>query len=843
MAKSLVTEDGTIFKPGAYSRYRVQSNPGGLATTGVLMLIGEADAGPDFTEESDLEETAQFGPDQSGDVRAKYGSGPLVDAFLAAVQAANDPNITGSFASAILVKTNVSARASGSLPKIGGGSYASLLAKSQGKAGNQILFQTVSSQAESLPTTGAFTFIPAVGTVAYGIRISGGADVGAGTLAANAQPPAVQAALDGISGLACSGGSNRNILTVSGTLLLDANPLANPGTNNVVVTRSVAWAATPVVGDTMVIPTGSVLAGGADQNVGAYVVTAVTSTSISATKLSDAGNGAAVIGTITAPVDVSPAVSAAAVTDVIAYAPLTVTLEAGAVIDGVGKSLEIAELATGTDLLSRTAFGLGTVTAVTWVSKSGTPKLLSAAAEYKVKLNLSRSSDGVSEEFIAGGDIGLKLSYLGTTATVTITDTALTTSVAGGSGSNLSIDLSDYTNIGDLAAFINSQTGYSCSPGNTALGLLPVSALDNVSAKPIASTWGAANGRIKMDAYRFYQAVAGGSFLAQVNDPAEQAGSGLPDVMASALFMSGGTRGSTSDADVTAGLAALETVQGNFLVPLFSRDATSDIADALTDSGSTYTIASIHAAARAHVTTMSTLKRRRNRQAWLSIAASFQDSQDAAANIASVRCGMAFQDFKNTAASGSLTQFLPWMGAVLGAGMQAAGFYRNIEGKGIGTSGVLSRAGDFNPKSDSQVESALKAGLMPAEKADGGGYTWISDQTTYGRDDNFVFNSMQAVYAADTVARTTAVRMEKAFKGQSPADIGAPVALSFLEGILGDMLRLKLIAPSDDAPKGFKNATVQIRGNAMYVSVEIKLATAIDFILIDFLVAPVVQTA
>jgi hypothetical protein len=85
--------------------------------------------------------------------------------------------------------------------------------------------------------------------------------------------------------------------------------------------------------------------------------------------------------------------------------------------------------------------------------------------------------------------------------------------------------------------------------------------------------------------------------------------------------------------------------------------------------------------------------------------------------------------------------------------------------------------------------------------------------------------------------------MEGAFVGQSVADISAAIALSFLEGIMADFLRLKLIAPSDDAPKGFKNAVIQVSGTAMIVSVEIKLAGAIYFIPISFLVSPVSQRA
>jgi hypothetical protein len=176
--------------------------------------------------------------------------------------------------------------------------------------------------------------------------------------------------------------------------------------------------------------------------------------------------------------------------------------------------------------------------------------------------------------------------------------------------------------------------------------------------------------------------------------------------------------------------------------------------------------------------------------------------------------------------------------------MQAVGFYKSIEYKGINTSGVLSRAGDFNPKSDGQLEAALQSGLLIAKPYPGGGFIWVSDQTTYGKDPNFVFNSVQAIYAADTVALTMAQRMEQAFVGQSLADVSASIAKSYAEAVLAELLRIKLLAPSDDgAQRGFKNLAVKIRGNAMFVSLEIKLASAIDFIKIDFLVSAVQQSA
>jgi hypothetical protein len=57
------------------------------------------------------------------------------------------------------------------------------------------------------------------------------------------------------------------------------------------------------------------------------------------------------------------------------------------------------------------------------------------------------------------------------------------------------------------------------------------------------------------------------------------------------------------------------------------------------------------------------------------------------------------------------------------------------------------------------------------------------------------------------------------------------------------MRRLKLITASNDAPKGFKNALINITGGTMIVSLEIKLAGALYFIPISVLVSKVQQSA
>lgn len=913
MAQSFATTLGTLIIPGAYPSISVITQPSGLATSGVVMLVGEADQGPDYTLESDLSLNA-FGPDQAAAVIAKYKSGPLVDAFLAGASPANDPEIAQSPSLFILAKTNVSAKASANMSTWAGGTYSVPLAdKGYGKLGNLVSFTIKQNVVEVVPTA-TFSFAPPTGTVSLDVRVNGGAAQSFNAIAAGTSPTAFVTALAGLTGATASGGAARAATTATGNTVTIAVTSGNSATFTISGTASV-WANNPVVGDTMVVATTATnIKGAGNQNAGSWIITAVTNSVITATKVMDAAAGS--LTTVTAPLGIAGAIVAGA-SDIICYAPVTITMNAANPIDGIGKSIEIASTANGgaTDVFARAAYTLTnaaaayspavSVTAAAWAANtayvvgnlvlngtnvyrctvagtsgtvaSGGPvgtayntnyadgtgalvwqlqgsmlAVVASASEYQPLLTVTRSVDGVNESIFGGGDIALRIGYKGTTATLTITPTTLSTSVVGGAGANLSITLANYSTINDLASFINSQTGYSCVAGTTLVGQFSPLALDEVSAANIGSSNGALVGRIKKDAAQFFLKVSQNSSTVQLGTGATPTVPvlGVPAPTTAPVFLSGGARGGSSNASVTGAIDALQKVRGNFLVPLFSRDAATDIVDPLgpfTDSSSTYTIDSINAYAKSHVILMSTLKRRRNRQAFLSKKDTFANVQTAAGNIASFRCAFHFQDVKTVNSAGNLVQQQPWMAAVLAACMQAAGFYKLIVNKGINCSGALQAGAtpaDFSDQDQTAMETALLSGLNPIEKAESGGFRWVSDQTTYGVDNNFVFNSIQAVYVADVVALTCAKRMQDKFKGKSIADISAPMAVSFMQAIMSDFLRLKLIAPSDDgAPGGFKNLKVQISGPALVVSCEVKIATGIYFIPISFLISAVQQAA
>ena len=838
MASQYTTSNGTtLIVPGAYADTKVVATPGNVAANGILMVVGEADSGPDYSQETDITQNS-FGPDQKADVLAKYGSGQLVDAFTGAVAASNDDNIKGSFTRFVIAKTNVSALAATTIPAIGGGIYANVVAKAGGKPGNLITRTITANAAEVGPSTGSVLLVSPQVITTLAARVNGAAEVTTASLTVGETPAGMVSAIDFLSGVTASGGVARTVIGSSSHSVTVGNISGYSATYSATFTATASWNTTPTVGDMMVIPAGSAFA---PANHGTYVVQAATPTVITALKIIDAtGSGV----TRTPPSAEGPITTTAS--DLEGYSPVVISsTSTGTSVPGLGKTLELNNTATGvfSNLVWTYNTTTQTVSLAPVVSATGAPVVLTSSQEYEVLFNTVRQKDSVSEEIVVGGSSVLSLGYVGTTAVAVVAGKTMTITLTGGASVSLSpitIDLRDYPTIGDLCQFLNSLAGFTAAPTLATYSSISPLRLDDGSYS-FATDFGAMTGRIKTDGADFQDAVDSTSVLVNVAPTGTNTKLvGLPDVV-SLGFLSGGTRGGTSNAQIQGALDALQAVKGNLVIPLFSQDATLDISDGSTDVSSTYNIASINSAVRAHCLQMSQLKRRRRRIGMISVRSDFKTDQKSAANIASERCVMSFMDVKDNNAFGTLTSFKPWMEAIKAASMQAAGFYQDITHKYINISSAT--ANGFNYNLNSNLEDALESGLLPII-FDGSGYKWVSDQTTYSVDDNFVFNSLQAMYALDIIAATSEQRMERAFVGQSLADVSATTAVTVFGAIMDDIKRLKLIAPSDDAPRGFKNVFIKVvNGNALVVSAEIKLATSIKFVPILFMVSAIQQSA
>lgn len=568
-----------------------------------------------------------------------------------------------------------------------------------------------------------------------------------------------------------------------------------------VVLNCPAFAAQPVFGDTV-----KFVSAFAGITAGFYQVTSSDEDTVTMVRLSNGTSGAT-----------GSSVVATAITA--STQPFIVLKPT---IDGAAKTLEVD----------------GNVEAIfkdknTHLGANISNKVLVSGAEQKMKITVAKGTQGQS--FTVGGDVIVKLSCKKQNSWVEFS----ATKASFYSNSVLAFEASfkQFKIANDLVEFINQHKDFSAKLGNAKFASFPTAEIDKGIFTIAAANLNNFTGLVKADAYSFKTLLAG-STLVKV----AMQSSGLPEITSPDQFLSGGIKGGSTSADFIAAIDACEGVDTNLMITLVSQDADKDIFESETESSSTYVLEAINAYLNAHQIKMSAEKARKNRLAVGSVLGTFDECKDAASNIASFRLALAFQPVKTFSSDGAIKMFQPWMTACKAAGMTAAAGYKGIVKKFCQISGIGQVVG-FNPAVRGDLEDALKSGLLCLEKVPTGGFRWVSDQTTYSVDNNFVFNSIQAVSVSDLMALTLIARFDRAVVGKSVADISAAAGYSILETEMFNFFRLKWITSSDDAPKGYKNAFVKVVGGVLSVSFEAKLAGLIYFVPISMSLSQVEQTA
>lgn len=479
--------------------------------------------------------------------------------------------------------------------------------------------------------------------------------------------------------------------------------------------------------------------------------------------------------------------------------------------------------------------------------------LVVSGAENQAMITISNKRDLVNESSTVGGNIVLKIGRLGGVAPkVTINATQML--LINNSLSEYALNLADFGTVSELASFISSSTGgnWNAVVASTLYGQLSPFALDQVSnlgADASSLSANALPAQIKKDAFEakdFFSLSSSVSLVA-----GSGAVVGLPDA-ASETYLAGGALGATSTADVTNALTAFTKIRVNSVVPLFSRDASADIADSLTDGTSNYTILGIHQAVKTHCSLMATTKNRSERQGYLSMKDTYANCKIESQNLADARLQLVMQDIRQTNSDGVIEWFLPWAGACLLAGARGGspiglpmtGKYFNMSGIRQ-TAQALSTAEediviDFDP--DSMYDDAIANGLTFWEHPQSGGFKMVVDNTTYGRDPNWVYNRANVLYAADVLAFDLRTQLENIYVGVKNT-VSAAEVKSTTESILATYLAQGITVSTADAKNGFKQLVVQINGNVINISVVVKLVEGIDFILADITLQRAQQSA
>lgn len=466
--------------------------------------------------------------------------------------------------------------------------------------------------------------------------------------------------------------------------------------------------------------------------------------------------------------------------------------------------------------------------------------LSSAAVEPSATISLNQKRDQLVESAQVGGHVVLTLGRNNSggvsSATVDIDDTNLT---LGENGSPVHIlPLASFSVIKDLADEIGLRAGWTASVTNAIYNQLNPSSLDEVvGVEAFHTNVGAEPARIKKDAQEV-QDMFSGSSIASLVDEAQV---GLPAALSETL-LTGGARGASTSADMIAALEKFEKFHVNSVLPLFSRDAADDIADGVTDSASTYTIDGINQAVKTHLSLMKTTKRRSERQGYLSYRASYSNCKVAAGNLADGRIQLSIQDIRQVDSQGAIKWFQPWgMAALLAGARGGSPIGTPLTHKFLNASGIRQTAQplstpeqdivtDFDP--DLQGDDAIQSGITFMEAPQTGGFRVVVDNTTYGRDDNFVFNRANVLYAADIVAFNFRNSMEAVFVGQKNT-ISVADVVGVATQVLTTFLAQGITVATADAPQGFKSLVVRIVGSIIYIEVTIKIVEGIDFVLAD----------
>lgn len=453
-------------------------------------------------------------------------------------------------------------------------------------------------------------------------------------------------------------------------------------------------------------------------------------------------------------------------------------------------------------------------------------------------ITLAQKRDNLTESSTVGGNVVITLTNPAIGSDVSIDDTQIT--LYNGVTSTVLLK-SAYNSVADLVAEVNLISGWTATLGSVD-PRLSVNVLDQVSG--LSAVSGAA---IKKDAQEVQEFFAQ-SQIAQLVSPAML---GLPNALSETL-LSGGALGKTLTSDITDALAKLEKVRVNSVVPLFSRDASDDIADGLTDTASTYTIAGIHQAVKTHLSLMATTKKRSERQGYLSIKADYATAKSTAQDLASARVQLCIQDIRNIDAQGAIKWFQPWAGSALLAGARGGSPIGNpMTFKFFNMSGIRHTDQamstpeqnivlDFDP--DTQYDDAIQAGITFWENPQTGGYRLVVDNTTYGKDANWVYNRGHVLYAADVLAFDFRNQLENIYVGLKNTVTAAEIK-STCESILGTYLAQGITVSTQDAKNGHKQLVVQINGNTVNISVVVKLVEGIDFVLADITLQRASQTA
>lgn len=478
-------------------------------------------------------------------------------------------------------------------------------------------------------------------------------------------------------------------------------------------------------------------------------------------------------------------------------------------------------------------------------------QIVTASAEPEASLEILQPRDSATETAVVGGNIALEIgrdsSGGATAATVAISSSAMTLTQTGATPASITFNFADYPLIGNLVDAINDLSGWTASSPSS-VRTEPSDSLDEIAATGAMSDIASGTPcRVKRDA----QAIADFMASSALVEISSQAGLGLPDAEGRSN-LTGGTRGATASSDFDAGLSAALAKDLNCILVCISQDASDDITAGLTDPSSTYDIETVHAMLDTHLRLRGSIKNRKEAQGVVGYRKQAKkDCFEQAAKLGSELVQLCMEDTLVVDSANALNWKQPHIMGAMVAGMRMGSEigeplthkFLNCQGMGHyvnASTGAVQ--GDYDPQVD--YDDAIDAGVTSSEPA-AGSFRLMLDNTTYGADENFVFNRGSVVEAAQYIAKTIRADAEAAFVGRKNSVVTASSIKNRIRAKLVELFNGKITSPSEDAPQGFVEDTfiVTVVGNTAEVQVEVKPVQGLDFVFITFTLGETRQTA
>jgi hypothetical protein len=419
----------------------------------------------------------------------------------------------------------------------------------------------------------------------------------------------------------------------------------------------------------------------------------------------------------------------------------------------------------------------------------------------KVTISFQSDTPEVFDDIYRGS---FSIVYATGACTMTIVNNSGTKTLVTSAG-GISINLNDYTTIGDMAAFINNQTGFTCTPVAGQEGASPL-LLDGVSAQSINPAAYVAQSTMQA----VIDAINNGS--ARVGATAANAAitRAIPDNLAEAYFTSG-SDGTYTSTEWTAALTTLEAEDIQFISTPSSDSA-------------------VHASIKTHCALMSAVTGRKERQflvggGWKTgvYATDSAAAISAAQTLNSVNGLYAFNGGTQRDASGVIQNYPASYAACMLMGMKCA--------MAINQPLTFKELNFIELEwslSDSMTENLLKNGVAVINYAPNGQPRLVRQFNTYQSND-LKYNEFSVVTEMYFASRDLRVFLENRFIGQPGTAITGGVLRGAVESRLSLYEELGVFVKHPVEKRSWWNVVINISGDTVAIDYDAYITLPVNF--------------